>query len=79
MEFKREGKNIEIIDTRREHEDFAVFGVRACDARAFAVLDNVFLGEPTDTFYKNRREHGVIMTLACDEAGNHLLLRYVRH
>ena len=31
MEFKREGKNIEIIgNTRREHEDFAVFGVRAC-------------------------------------------------
>lgn len=69
MEFKREGKNIEIIDTRREHEDFAVFGVRACDARAFAVLDNVFLGEPTDTFYKNRREHGVIMTLACEKPG----------
>ena len=34
MAFKREGKNIEIIDTRREHEDFAVFGVRACDARS---------------------------------------------
>ena len=69
MEFKRDGKKIEIIDTRVEHEDFAVFGVRGCDARAFAVLDNVFLGEPTDTFYKNRREHGVIMTLACEKPG----------
>lgn len=65
MEFKTEGKKIEIIDTREEHEDFVVFGVRACDARAFGVLDNVFLKEPVDTFYKNRREHGLIMSLAC--------------
>ena len=66
MEFKTEGKNIEIIDTRSESEDFAIFGVRACDARAFKVLDNVFLKEPVDTYYKNRREHGIIISLACD-------------
>ena len=66
MEFKTEGKNIEIIDTRSESEDFAIFGVRACDARAFKVLDNVFLKEPVDTYYQNRREHGIIISLACD-------------
>lgn len=66
MKFKTEGKNIEIIDTRSESEDFAIFGVRACDARAFKVLDNVFLKEPVDTYYKNRREHGIIISLACD-------------
>jgi sulfhydrogenase subunit beta (sulfur reductase) len=65
MCFKTEGKKIEIIDIRSEHEDFVVFGVRGCDARAFAVLDNVFLSEPVDTFYKNRRDHGVIISLAC--------------
>ena len=66
MEFKTEGKNIEIIDTRSENEDFAIFGVRACDARAFKVLDNVFLKEPVDTYYQNRREHGIIISLACN-------------
>lgn len=66
MKFKTEGKNIEIIDTRSESEDFAIFGVRACDARAFKVLDNVFLKEPVDTYYQNRREHGIIISLACD-------------
>ena len=50
MEFKTEGKKIEIIDTRSESEDFAIFGVRACDARAFKVLDNVFLKERVDTY-----------------------------
>lgn len=65
MEFKTEGKKIEIIDTRTEHEDFVVFGVRACDVKSFEVLDKVFLSEPVDSFYKNRREHAVIVSLAC--------------
>ena len=29
------------------------------------MLDNVFLAEPVDTYYQNRREHGTIVTVAC--------------
>ena len=65
MDFKTAGKKIEIVDTRRECEDFVVFGVRACDVRSVDVLDKVFLAEPVDSYYKNRREHGVIVSLAC--------------
>ena len=65
MEFKTQGTNIEIIDTRESGEDFAVFGVRACDVRAFDVLDRVFLAEPYDSYYATRREHGIIFSLAC--------------
>lgn len=65
MEFKTEGKNIEIIDTRKESEDFVVFGVRACDVKSLEVLDRVFLSEPVDTYYQTRREHGVIVSMAC--------------
>ncbi|MDE7097798.1 MAG: 4Fe-4S dicluster domain-containing protein [Ruminococcus sp.] len=64
-DFKIEGKNIEVIDVREESEDFVVFGVRACDARSFTILDKVFLSEPVDSYYKNRREHGTIVTMAC--------------
>ncbi|MBQ3224719.1 MAG: 4Fe-4S dicluster domain-containing protein [Oscillospiraceae bacterium] len=67
MKFKTEGKNIEIIDTRDEKEDFAVFGVRACDARSFDILDRVFLTEPYDSFYASRREHGIIISVACNK------------
>ena len=31
------------------------------------VLDKVFLGDPVDTFYQARREHGTIVSLACHE------------
>ena len=65
MKFRMEGKSIEIIDTRTESEPFVVFGVRACDAQAFDVLDRVFLADPVDTYYQNRRTHGVIVTMAC--------------
>ncbi len=67
VDFKVEGKNIEVVDIRSECEDFVVFGVRACDVKSFEVLDRVFLAEPVDTYYKNRREHGVIMSLACNK------------
>ena len=65
MEFKTEGKKIEVIDHRQEAEDFVVFGVRACDAQSFNVLDKVYLADPVDTYYQTRREHGTIITVAC--------------
>ena len=69
VDFKREGKTIEVIDTRTETEDFVVFGVRACDARSFAILDKVFLADPVDSFYASRRAHGTIVTVACTRPG----------
>jgi ferredoxin len=65
VDFKMDGKNIEVIDVREESEDFVIFGVRACDARSFTILDKVFLAEPVDSYYKNRRDHGTIITMAC--------------
>ena len=65
VDFKVNGKNIEIIDPRTEQEDFVVFGVRGCDARSFSVLDKVFLANPVDSYYANRREHGTIVSMAC--------------
>lgn len=64
-DFKMNGKNIEVKDIREESEDFVIFGVRACDARSFGILDKVFLSEPVDSFYKNRRDHGTVVTMAC--------------
>ena len=65
MAFKTEGKSIEVIDVREESKDFVIFGVRACDTKSFDILDRVFLTEPRDSFYATKREHGVIISLAC--------------
>ena len=66
MEFKTQGKTIEVIDNRKEAEDFVVFGVRGCDVKSLEVLDRVFLVEPVDTYYATRREHGIIVSMACN-------------
>ena len=65
VDFKVKGKEIEIIDPRTEHDDFVIFGVRACDARSFSILDKVFLADPVDTYYQSRREHGIVVSMAC--------------
>lgn len=65
MQFKVEGKQIEVIDTREENENFVIFGVKACDVRSFDILDSVFLSDPVDTYYANRRSHGTIVSMAC--------------
>ena len=65
VDFKVKGKEIEIIDPRTEHDDFVIFGVLACDARSFSILDKVFLADPVDTYYQSRREHGIVVSMAC--------------
>lgn len=65
-DIRMNGTKLEIKDTRAETEDFVVFGVRGCDARAFNILDRVFLVDPIDTYYKNRRDHSTIISLACN-------------
>ncbi len=66
MAFKTDGKNIEIKDARKLVDKFVIFGVRACDLKSFEVLDKVFLAEPVDTMYQNKRENGIIFTLSCN-------------
>ena len=68
VSYELKGKEIKIIDPRKAAEDFVVFGVRPCDAVGFTVIDNVYLNmNPVDSYYKNHREHGTVVTLACNE------------
>ncbi|MBR6753559.1 MAG: 4Fe-4S dicluster domain-containing protein [Clostridia bacterium] len=69
MHFRMEGKTIELTEEERAKEDYVLFGVRACDMQAIRVLDKVFLSDPVDTYYVARREHGIIVGLACDQPG----------
>ncbi len=68
VNMKMNGQKVTVEDPRKELEDFVVFGVRACDAASFSLVDKVYLHmPPLDTYYKNRRDHGTVVTLACTE------------
>ena len=64
---KRDGKKLNITPEELQNKDFVVFGMKACDVRGLAVLDKVFLVDPVDSYYKARREHGIIVSLACSQ------------
>lgn len=63
--FQVQGKTISVEEHRDPVEPFVLFGVRACDAASFDILDRVFLSEPVDTFYASRRANGTVVTLSC--------------
>lgn len=66
VNYKVNAGTITVEDPRKEVEDFVIFGVRTCDAKSFEVVDNVYLHmDPVDSYYKNRRDHGTVVTLAC--------------
>ena len=61
---KVEGKTT-ITPEQRCNTPFVVFGIRSCDIRGIAVLDKVFLSEPVDSYYAQRRANGILVSLAC--------------
>lgn len=68
VSYEMSGKEVKVVDPRKDVENFVIFGVRACDARGFTAIDNVYLNmNPVDSYYKNRREHGTVIVLACNE------------
>ena len=64
---KQEGKNISITQEELQQKDFVIFGMKACDVKGVEVLDRVFLVDPLDSFYAARREHGIVVAMACHE------------
>jgi ferredoxin len=68
-DFRLEGKSLSVSEAPRDDRDFIVFGMRSCDARSLSVLDRVFLADPVDSFYKQRRERGTVISLSCERPG----------
>lgn len=56
---------LEVIPGKFVDKDFVIFGMRPCDVKAIEVMDNVFLKDFVDNYYKSRREHGIVVSLAC--------------
>ena len=65
MKFKTQEGNLSVESMNFEKRPFCVFGVKACDYKAFDILDRVFLMDPVDTYYQSRRQATTIVTLAC--------------
>ena len=67
---KRDENGFSIVEHQETVESFAFIGVRACELRAIAIHDRVFLdGEYADEAYRMRRDHAFIVAVNCGQAG----------
>jgi sulfhydrogenase subunit beta (sulfur reductase) len=65
-----EGDGIRVVPEQPPDRPFAFVGVRACELKAMAVHDRVFLGGThVDMQYKVRREGAFILAVNCGTAG----------
>jgi ferredoxin len=67
---RREGDGFSVVENEEVGEPLAFIGVRACELRAIAIHDRVFLeGQYLDKTYKIRRDHAFIVAVNCGQAG----------
>lgn len=59
------GETLEVTEVTPEDKPVAVFGVRPCDGKSFALQDKVFGGEFVDPYYSKRRNQTTLVGLAC--------------
>ncbi|ADO84320.1 4Fe-4S dicluster domain-containing protein [Ilyobacter polytropus] len=67
LKFKNEGKKLSLKSVAAQGDNYVVFGARPCDIASFKLLDNIFLREPVDTYYKAHRDKGTIISLGCND------------
>jgi len=65
LKFKNEGKKINLKPVDAQGGEYVIFGVRPCDVLSFKLLDNIFLSEPVDTYYREHRDRGTIISMGC--------------
>ena len=71
VSFEVNGKEIKINEPIMPTQKQVIFGVKACDAKSFEILDLAYLEDFGDKFYEARRNNTTVVTLACkkpDEA-----------
>lgn len=65
LKFKNQNNKLSLKAVKAVGDSYVLFGVRSCDVKSFKLLDNIFLREPVDTYYREHRDRGTIISLAC--------------
>jgi len=68
LRFRNEGKRIVIDDCKIQAQPTVIFGSRPCDTRALHALDAVFLRQPEDMFFREKRAATTVITFSCAAA-----------
>ncbi len=55
-----------VLEIPRNGQRQIIFGVRPCDARSIAIIDDVFTETYEDTYYLSRRNNTIVIGLSCN-------------
>lgn len=64
------GTKKEVIESIFNNKKKVIFGVRMCDVSSINKMDNFYLGEDEDIYYKQRRENIFIIAMKCNSEEN---------
>ncbi len=70
LTYQRQGRTMKGEEVKTTMPQI-ILGVKACDLKAIALLDKVFLAPPQDNLYKAHKENTLIVATACGEMGTH--------
>jgi sulfhydrogenase subunit beta (sulfur reductase) len=68
LRYRRAGRDVELDDPAPAARPTVLFGIRPCEARAFAALGAVLDWDTPDAFVDPRMERTTIVAVACTEA-----------
>lgn len=68
IKFARKGNKVEVEGLEAMSPQI-VLGVKPCDIKSIELIDKVFLSEPVDTLYQEKRENTLIIATICSETG----------
>lgn len=63
------GKKGKIDSVKLNEKKSVIFGIRPCDAKSFAILDQLFAGDYEDPYFNARRKNSVLVGLSCNNPG----------
>lgn len=71
LKFKRDKNSYDFSVCGQEEVPTVIFGGKPCDVESFAMIDKVFLQDPVDTFYQQKRENTILITSICTKKGDY--------
>ncbi|WP_353893985.1 4Fe-4S dicluster domain-containing protein [Proteinivorax hydrogeniformans] len=69
LKFRRNHDKVDFTVHSQQPEPTIVIGGKPCDVESLDMIDKVFLQEPVDTFYKQKREQTIFITSICTSKG----------
>ncbi len=74
VKFTRQGRQI-TQDTPEATRPQIILGAKPCDLKSVELIDKVFLAQPVDSLYQEKRDKTITIAVTCPELGEHCRCR----